>query len=201
MPYRLTIEAVPEQPGLATPTPAPTATPVPVATPVVLPTPPGEVVKQEFFQEVEPPYKVGTVWTRRVASSGYELDSVTEVLSINGNLAHMRERQMRGGVELTAPREYDLDIHANPILAVLPGGLLPGNPDMLVTLQGYESVTVLAGTYPRCARLGVSGSDEGTVYTGTVWAADGVGVVKLVIQTIDPPPVTATHELVSILVR
>ena len=74
----------------------------------------------------------------------------------------------------------------------------------IVTVKGFESVTVPAGTFPNCAKVErqttvtVTASSNGTRLseqgTETIWLASGIGQVKYVSQIADQ---TVTEELTS----
>ncbi|MDB5095587.1 MAG: hypothetical protein JWM80_8 [Cyanobacteria bacterium RYN_339] len=195
--FRLTVGPV-DAPAAEAATGVPAA-PAATATPLVLPTPPGEAVQPAFFKTVEPPYRAGTRWRRRVTAEGNQLLDITEVLAVEGDTAHLRQRETReDGVTAVPARDFDVSVSGNPLTAALPAALGRASVPLLVGLQGYEDMSVPAGKYPHCAKLGFSGLDGETIYTGTAWLADGVGVVKLVATTQEASPVTSTQELVAL---
>lgn len=175
----LTIEVV-EDGSTTVPGPSPVASAPPTPAPVVLPSPPGEPLPRDFFLALEPPYRAGTVWRRRISSEGDVLIDITEVLAVNGATAHLRQHETReNGVTAVPAREFDVPAVGNPLTAALPAALDPTNPAMEVRSQGTEDVTVPAGTYRGCAKVAFSGAEGDTIYTGTAWLAPGVGLVKL----------------------
>jgi hypothetical protein len=194
LPGHLTIEPVG---GVAAGLPAATAVATP--TPVPLPTPAGEPVQPGFFKAVEPPYVAGTTWRRRITGEGNALIDITEVLAADGTTAHLRQYETRDdGVTAVPAREFDVPQDGNPLLAALPSALRAGDVPLLLGFQGYEDVTVPAGTFTHCAKLGFSGLDVDTIFTGTAWLAEGAGVVKLVASTVAQPPVVTTQELIEV---
>jgi hypothetical protein len=165
-----------------------------------LPTPPGTPVQPDFFKTVEPPYRKGAVWRRRVTGGGDTLIDITEVLDVTGEMAHLRQHETReDGTEAVPAREYDIATSSDPLAAALPSALGPNSVPILASVQGQEAVTVPAGTYQNCTKLGISGRDVDVVYTGTAWLAPDVGVVKLVVTTQGDQPITSTQELISLM--
>ena len=71
------------------------------------------------------------------------------------------------------------------------GGSITGPASVEVTVKGTENVTVPAGTFKDCLKLGIkrnlSSSDgkDASLYDGTLWLAKGVGKVKETATTIE----------------
>lgn len=97
--------------------------------------------------------------------------------------ARFREEHSSGDVVRYSPpmRFPNLAPQGQPLVAVCQIIHSSGATEtvkMVVTLQGFEDVTVPAGTFANCARIKVERAVGTVVERGTIWFAKGVGKVK-----------------------
>ena len=59
-----------------------------------------------------------------------------------------------------------------------------GDPRKKVTVEGFETIKVPAGTFDKCARIRINTTwRSGTKYTARIWLAPGIGLVKWIKNT------------------